>query len=404
MKKRGNIIFFVVAIVGFLSLNTYLIVTEKEKIARTVYVNDWTTVKKGDIIENFETNGVIVPREEAQVFYDKTEKDFLRFLVQEGDVIEPGTPLFEYANPNLDKEKRMLEVEIQQLEGQIDEIENYITALSTQQQASIPVSQEVDESWEDYMHIANHVSTTFINQSIQQEMNEQELELSKLEEKLEAYELQLNYLHEEENFVTIVSETDGIVAEINEDLMNPIVTIASSEYVVEGMLKEEQVERADTGMKIITISEEPLKGHIEKINPYPEQEPSLETESTYRFHANLEGADSFIIGTKVNLSVITNEAIGVPTVPEEVIQDDIVYLLDANGKIIKQTITPGLSVQGVQEIKAGVEFGDIVASEIIPDVGANTNFVTTLKLKDVQPSLLKYVPKEDRWKYFWMGF
>lgn len=402
--KRWRITLLVVAIVGFISYNTYLIVTEKEKIARTVYVSDWTTVKQGDVIESFETNGVIVPSDETPIYYDKSEKEFLRFLVKEGDMIEEGTPLFEYANPNIEKEKQMVELEIQQIEGQIDEIKKHIVTLSTER-PGIPVFRNTEENLEDYVNIADHVSQTLFNQSIQQQINEQELEVSKLEKKLEAYEQQLNYLNEQESFVTIVSETDGIVTEIDEQLINPIVTIASSEYVVEGMLNEEQAEHADTGMRIETMmDEEILEGNIEQINTYPEEEPTLETENYYRFRASLEGAENLKIGTKTALSVITNEAIGVPTVPEEAIQEEAVYVLNENGKIVMQPTTLGLTSDGIQELKTGVNAGDVVAIGVTNDAGGNANFVTDLKASKLKPSLLKYIPKQERWKYFFLGF
>ena len=50
--------------------NLYLIGKEDSKIERTLYVENWTKAKLGDVSRTFQTQGMVVPYEEYPAYFD----------------------------------------------------------------------------------------------------------------------------------------------------------------------------------------------------------------------------------------------------------------------------------------------------------------------------------------------
>ena len=94
--KRWKTLSAVLVSGALIATNIYLITKEDSKVSRSIFVKDWTKVKQATVTETFQTKGVTTSAEEYKVYFDRTDKDFQRFLVKEGDEIKAGTPLYEY--------------------------------------------------------------------------------------------------------------------------------------------------------------------------------------------------------------------------------------------------------------------------------------------------------------------
>ena len=75
------------------------------------------------------------------------------------------------------------------------------------------------------------------------EINKLESEIEKYDERIEAVDEKLPQLEE-------VSDLSGMVKEVQQDLSNPVITIASAENKVQGMLTEAEQAVIQPGMEV----------------------------------------------------------------------------------------------------------------------------------------------------------
>lgn len=399
--KKWKLYAPILAAILFFVLNVYLIVKDDSKIERTVFVKDWTEVKKENITETFQTKGVIKPSEIYPVYYKGKNKEFQKFLVREGDTVTAGTPLLEYTTPELDADRADLEAEKNQTQGEIDGIDEYIRKLESHQ-ASIPKTEPVNATDKE------------LENELEQEIYSQQLEKRKLEEQIKTYDAKINNLTDS-GTGTINSETHGVIKQIDQNLGEeggPIITIASSQPWVEGVFNENQLKKAEPGMQIKVTSpdlKKPIDGTLERINPNPTEDPTVKKESYYLYNAVMgEETDKLVIGSRVGVSVITAEARGVPTVHENAVQKrkakPFVYRLTSKGQLNKQNIDKGLSFDGKQEVKSGVKLEDVVVREQDNGLPNHSMFITPLELNEIKQSSLKKLPKNEVIRCLLIGF
>lgn len=399
--KKWKLYAPILAAILFFFLNVYLIVKDDSKIERTVFVKDWTEVKKANITETFQTKGVIKPSEIYPVYYKGKNKEFQKFLVREGDTVTAGTPLLEYTTPELDADRADLEAEKNKTQGEIDGIDEYIRKLESHQ-ASIPKTEPVNATDKE------------LENELEQEIYAQQLEKRKLEEQIKTYDAKINNLTDS-GTGTINSETDGVIKQIDQNLGEeggPIISIASSQPWVEGVFNENQLKKAEPGMRIKVTSpdlKKPIDGTLERINSNPTEDPTVKKESYYLYNAVMgEETDKLVIGSRVGVSVITAEARGVPTVPENAVQKrkakPFVYRLTSKGQLNLQNIDKGLSFDGKQEVKSGVKLEDIVVREQDNGLPNHSMFITPLELNEIKQSSLKKLPKNEVIRCLLIGF
>lgn len=410
MMKKWIGVGLAIVFAGFICLNVYLIYKDDSKVERTVYVENWSRVQEGDIVETTEADGMMVPKENQDVYLPLEQIDFQQFLVKEGDEVTAGTPLFVYTSPEIDNLKETIELEIEQLEGELEGVDDYIDSL-VDYQSSVSTSDseiEIDSDLEDRLNINVNASSDMIFSFIEQEIYRNELEKHKLEQEISKYEAQLSNIDEQDNTAKLVSGIDGIVVNINKKLENPIVTIASNELAIEGLFTEKQLTKAEPGMELTArASGQKMEGTLDKINPYPVEEPAIGQENAYTFTAGLlEQPENLPIGTEATVKVVTAEAIGVPSLKEKAIHDgkkSFVYQLNKNGLVSKDTVETGVSFGGISEIVDGVENGDVVAMDSRRNLLDNANFVTEMKPSKVTKASLKDLSTVDKWKAFLIG-
>lgn len=399
-----------IVFVGFLCLNVYLIFKDESKVDRTIYVKEWTRVQEDDIVETIEADGMIVPRENQDIYLPLEQIDFQQFLVKEGDEVVAGTPLFVYSSPEIDHLKETIELEIQQLEGEIEGVDDYIDSLIAYQSSVLysDSEMEIDSDLEDGLNINVNTSSDMIVSLIEQEIYRNELEKQKLEAEISKYQTQLSNINEQDQSAKLVSGIDGTVIKVNKKLENPLVTIASNELAIEGLFTEKQLSKAEAGMELVAeASGQKMEGTLDKIHAYPVKDPAIGQKNAYTFTAGiLEQPEALPIGTEAVVTVVTAQATGVPTLKDKAIHDgkkSFVYQLNKNGLITKNTVETGLSFEGVREIVDGVENGDVIAIDSGIPLHNKTNFVTEMKSGKVTKSSLKDLSKQDMLRFFLTG-
>ncbi|KKI93171.1 hypothetical protein WQ54_04760 [Bacillus sp. SA1-12] len=422
--KKWKIISLTAVTIVFIGLNVFLIGKEDSKVQRTVHVEKWTHVQKDDVVETFDTKAIMLPQEEVGVYFQGEDKEFQRFLVKEGDEVTTGTPLLEYTTPELDQLRETLEAEKEQTESEILGIDDYISSLEDYQ-ASIPSSStgvetmttfeedlnfDENENLNEDLNIDENTSSDMIISVIQQEIYRQELEKSKLEAVVEKYDSQLSHLNEQSETAVLVSEIDGIVKKVDNKLENPVVTIASHALTVKGNLTEAQFKKAETGMKFtanVAGEKKPLEGTLGQISPYPAKEPEIGQKNHYPFEGQLTTqSETLAIGSQAAVSVVTAEAIGVPTLSDQALhgkKNNVGYRLNVNGKITKQTMQTGLDFNGIHEITKGAKTGQVMMLSPNSVPQNNASFVTEMKPGEIKKSAFKALSKREKWEAFLIG-
>ncbi|UZD47234.1 efflux RND transporter periplasmic adaptor subunit [Peribacillus frigoritolerans] len=415
MSGKWKIAAVSIASIVLITVNLYLIEKKESKVERTVFVENWTKVKKDTITDTIQTNGVIKPVEEYDIYFDAKKNDFNKFLVKEGDAITAGSSLFEYTTTELDALKANLEAEKTAAEGEIAGIEEYIGKLrSYQGTVTSEPNAAIDESVEKNLNIDITTSSSdLIKSNIEQEMYKQELEKNRLDEKVKMLDTKLSSIEEQSSAIVTTSEADGVVKNINRNLNNPIISIVSTNMAIEGYFSGEEMKKAEVGMTIkasSSDSKKALKGTIGRIHSYPAEEPSLKKENRFPFQALIEPegeeTETLLVGSKVNLTVITNEKAGVPSIPIEAVhyqKHPYIYKLTNKGHVDKHYITKGLKAEGKQEIIKGPSIGDVILLKPNVSVKNHSYFITPIQFEKVKAGTYKKFTSREKVRYLLLG-
>ncbi|MEY8754437.1 efflux RND transporter periplasmic adaptor subunit [Peribacillus frigoritolerans] len=415
MSGKWKIAAVSIASIVLITVNLYLIEKKESKVERTVFVENWTKVKKDTITDTIQKNGVIKPVEEYDIYFDAKKNDFKKFLVKEGDAITAGSSLFEYTTTELDALKANLEAEKTAAEGEIAGIEEYIGKLrSYQGTVTSEPNAAIDESVEKNLNIDITTSSSdLIKSNIEQEMYKQELEKNRLDEKVKMLDAKLSSIEEQSSAIVTTSEADGVVKSINKNLNNPIISIVSTNMAIEGDFSEEEMKKAEVGMTIkasSSDSKKALKGTIGRIHSYPAEEPTLNKDNRFPFQALIEPegeeTEPLLVGSKVNLTVITNEKAGVPSIPIEAVQYQMqpyIYKLTNKGHVDKHYITKGLKAEGKQEIIKGPSVGDVILLKPNAAVKNHSYFITPIQFEKVKVGTYKKFTSREKVRYLLLG-
>jgi HlyD family secretion protein len=415
MSGNWKIASISIASIVLITVNLYLIEKKESKVERTVFVENWTKVKKDTITDTIQTNGVIKPVEEYDIYFDAKKNDFKKFLVKEGDAITAGSSLFEYTATELDALKASLEAEKTSAEGEMAGIEEYIGKLrSYQGTLTSEPEAAIDESVEKNLNIDITTSSSdLIKSNIEQEMYKQELEKNRLDEKVKMLDAKLSSIEEQSSAIVTTSEADGVVKNINKNLDNPIISIVSTNMAIEGYFSGEEMKKAEVGMTIkasSSDSKKALKGTIGRIHSYPAEEPSLKKDNRFPFQALIEPegeeTEALLVGSKVDLTVITNEKAGVLSVPIEAVhyqKQPYIYKFTKKGYVNKHYITKGLKAEGKQEIIKGPSVGDVILLKPDVVVKNHSNFITPIQFEKVKVATYKKFTSREKVRYLLLG-
>ena len=223
----------------FIGINCLLVwLDDGEKVIRQAFVPTWETVYQTDLFESIEAKGVVTYSGESYVYFDKSIGSFERFLVEEGNTVAVGDPLFEFRVNDYSEVEALLSYELEKVKGDINAIETAITEMVAYQipSPSIPVVNNNDEDSATVVVTpqepieAELMKEQFIIQK------EQELATKKEQERI--IQSQIDDLEETGDTVTVSSPFQGKVKEISSTLNDPIIRIEQMDLLVKGNLEE----------------------------------------------------------------------------------------------------------------------------------------------------------------------
>ncbi|MBM7649316.1 HlyD family secretion protein [Bacillus ectoiniformans] len=408
MKKwKSTIIYSLLA--AFIIGNLYLTFKEDSKVHRSEWVNAWGKVTLGDVVETFQTEGVVIPAEEHPIYFDSQIGTFQQFLVKEGEKISAGTSLFEYSPAEIEEEKEKLEAEKSQLESEITYVDQHISTLN-----GLKKDLEKNEQNDPAGNTDPAESEAVI--AMEKEIAEQELEKKRLNEEIKKFDTLIQKVESKKSQLSVASSYDGYIKSIQQDLHNPIMTIRSSSPAVQGVINEKQLQKTEQGQKVkVQLPNEKFRinGTIAEVASFPEQEPSVKRKSQYPFTIQLDQGEVSTLkeepvpGTTAGLTVITNEALSVPVAPAESVvkegKKEYMMLLTNKGRVQKSTVDTGLLVNSRQAVEKGLKDGDAYAFFPKKVDLYNTTFITPLDTTMLNKHTYNKMSKKDKWRYFLTG-
>ncbi|WP_394141242.1 efflux RND transporter periplasmic adaptor subunit [Cytobacillus oceanisediminis] len=400
MLKKWQLVLLIATILLFLSFNIFLVKKEHSKIDQVEYIESWTSVKQGDLRKVMNKPGVTVASEESHVYFDESMGAFNQFFVKEGDQVTRGSSLFEYSPNDIDYEISKLEAQLNETKDKISSLNSHISDL-TDYKAEL--GMELDKEEEPNFRTSFH--------DLEREIYHKELEMDLLEDEASRLEDEIDELEDNMDSLTVKSEVDGIIKEINTGLGSPLITISATTTAVAGSIREGEMKEVSEGLKAIVTShnwESKLNGTVRNVSKLPAEEPEVEKETVYPFKVELEAAsDEILPGTHVAVEIITEEANGVLTAPQGSIykkkKKEYVNILTPSGTIEKREIQTGIKVNGKAEIQSGVEAGEMVVIHKEPQtLEDSSKFITPIKLNKLDKPGLSGIKKD--WRYILEGF
>ncbi|SFE05795.1 HlyD family secretion protein [Bacillus sp. OV194] len=356
-----------------LALNGWIFSKDKSAFARVQNVH-LASANVMDIKRTVMTKGVVVPAEN-ETFYVQDKLGYVKEMeVKAGDEVTPGTVLFTYENPELEKEVRSLE----QKKEETAVKETYYKDLQTKLQAQ-----------------ADALGTDKKEETKKNQLEKDQAK-AKMESELAAarnssIDEQLTKLAEEKENLSIKSNTQGVVKSVNQGASEgsmPIVEIVSKDDVqIKGNLTEEDSLIIEAGEKAVILSpaieDKQWKGTVSQ---FQDAKKSNEG-SAFPFTVKMDQANNLKIGQHLQLKlkpVIREKAVVIPM--SSLIKSKgkpFVYTVQ-EGYLKKRAVRTGLSYGKWIEIKAGIRPEEKVVSDPTSYLTENTevNVPKAKKAKD----------------------
>ncbi|PKR77840.1 HlyD family secretion protein [Halalkalibacillus sediminis] len=402
MRKRWMMV-IAVLVVG---INSLLLFFDTEgKVDRISYVNEWVHAEEADMAEKLYKFGVLDAVEDNHVYYNESLGEFQEFLIDEGEEVSAGDPLFTYNVADFYETFNTLNSDSQRLDGEIDAIEDAITEM---ERYRVPDSGGVSNSTfsldEEGLEIDLAESTTEAEFMREQYLIEKEKELAQKEAQLSSVESQLSELENTGDTITVESSYDGIVKNVSYDLGAPLVTIESSELEVVGELTEEERTRVEEGMDVeMTLGEQDVlvEGTIVFLSKTP-KENSIDEERVYPFAISVDGEElgenEMLAGYHSNMTITLLDSPETVVLHEDVVFMNRVWKMNEEGLMIQKPIDRGIKMQELVEIAEGIEVGDIIAKSPEDEFRDEAPFITKLQSDDLTRDAIK--DERSNWKEF----
>lgn len=324
--------------------------------------------------------GMVVSENVAEVQKDG-DKTIAELLVQEGDDVKEGDPLFSYDTEELQLTLDKQELELEQIKASIDSYKSQISQL------------EKERNW---VSGTDRLQYTIQIQSTQVDLKEAELNQKTKEAEVEKSR---NIL---EN-ATVLSPVTGRVQAVNENGTDnygnalPYISIQQAgAYRVKGTLGELQrggimegsrlkivsrVDESQCWMGTVTLVdyENPVKNDNDRF--YISSSDDMTTASKYPFYVELETTDGLILGQHVYLEILAEEGTtsGIPVDAFFLCynEDGSAYVWAENrGRLEKRAVTLGEmnDMTGTVDILEGLTEEDYIAfpDESLCQEGATT--------------------------------
>ncbi|PPA69515.1 efflux RND transporter periplasmic adaptor subunit [Jeotgalibacillus proteolyticus] len=413
-------------ILGFLfvSVNLYLIKNDFDMIDRTSIVYDQTTSKEEDLREVLVKDGVIHTANEQHIYFSEQLGMFTRFLVEEGDIVTAGTPLYEYDVLDLEEQRLLFESEAEQIRREITTVQSYITELNglerelttvttTQPTTSATSPQSVIDNLQDILNIelevGVNISDATVDQTrslLNQKIGEQEAAVGRLQAQEDKYEALIDGL-EESPTVQVESEFNGKIAHLSEGVDNPLITIYSDSLASRSKLTDEEALYIIGGLNARVTSPvagSTISGSVDSNPKLPDKEPELGEKSLYSIDINLlDPSQDWFVGQQVVNEIITDESIGATTVPITSTNSNIISTLSPQGFIQPRIVDLGLRVEDRQEVYTNLEPGEWIVTDPFQVERNYSAYITPMTINRLTTDNLGGLGQRTGWKYVLLG-
>lgn len=396
-----------------IGVNTYFIWQKNSHVERSFYVSDWDRATTADLKQTLHKKGILAPDDTHHLYFDQKQGAFEKFLVNKGDSVKEGTPLYTYRVGDAQKARRTLEMKVDKLEGKVQSLDTHIQKLQQLKASAAAESRDLGQSQTTTAETADDADGTgdtrdrrpprsapgngeVIEKQIQLQISKAQQKKDEAKQQMDAYKTQMQKLQDQES-VTVKSAYTGIVQAISEDLDNPVVTIAAEKLLVQGKLREAHINDVKKGMSARIGSDhfkKGMKGKVSAIDQFPKGDPSVAQTSLYPFTVQFDGdTPEAHPGEHVTLDIVTAEAENAVIIPENVVSDkgdnQHVWVLADKGIVDSRHLQIGLQAKGQMAVEKGLKSGSFLVEhpENIDKDGAA--FFTPFKWRQIPFSLFQ---------------
>ena len=294
--------------------------------------------------------GVVEPQQtyEVQTQPDRTVKEV---LVEKGQDVYVGTPLFTYDTEQSQDELNQAELDLERLQNDINILNAQIETLKKEKKTA---------GEEEKLNYTTQIQTA-------------ENDVKKTEYEIKSKKIEIEKLKDNINNATVVSEMNGIVKSINDagssqqmyyggETSNAFITILETgEYRVKGTVNEQNIFSVQEGAPVLIrsrVNDDVWTGTMGMVDMengqtgnngmYYGYSAGEETQSSkYPFYVTLDSSAGLMLGQHVYIELDMgqeDEKLGV-WLPEYFISDidsnPYVWADDGKGHLVKKTVTLG---------------------------------------------------------------
>lgn len=427
MKPKTRRWLIISAVALFVMVNLLLVWLDEEDIEQKSYIQQWEQAFEEDLFNEVLGEGKFKSSTQNHVYFDEDIGSFNKFLVEEGDEVEAGDPLYEYIVRDYQENITRLETEVSSLEGEVAALEDYLRRV---ERIVIPEPEEEDQP-------------PFVDAQLakEQRIAQVEAQLAQKEAQLLAAESQLSDLNNRDEIVQVGSPFAGTVTRAAESLEEPVITLEESELVVSGLVDEGVRNDIQEGMKVVgTVQTEDFtwEGTVSRLAEYPEKE--VDQVSQYPVEVEVpELAEGIHAGYHTTISFITAEANNVVTTEIGWIQERLeeleplteeqnasdesetkdqrfeqedptpfkkqrfVWTMNKDGRTVTQPIELGLTMRDLVEVTEGLEVGQWIADENEERFREGSLFLTPVNWDHLAFESIRSFDKRTMWDFLKMG-
>lgn len=328
--------------------------------------------------------GVVESQQTWEVQQD-TEKTVKEILVEVGQNVEVGTPLFTYDTAKMEQDLSQAQLDLEKMDNDITNTKSQIEQLQKEK-------KQADKN--------NQLSYTMEIQTLETEMKRSEYEKK-------SKSVEINKLQDSIQNATVTSEISGVVKSINNgnstnmysgESQAFMTVLALGDYRIKGRINEQNMGSIMQGQRMIIRSrvdeEQTWTGTVTNVdmeNPtsgndggvvYSGTSDSMTQTSNYPFYVELDSSDGLMLGQHVYMEVDNGqqekkEGLWLPEYFINDVDSDPYVWMDKDGELVKQSVALGEHDENLMEyqIKEGLTEKDAIT---YPEDGLEEGMKTEL--------------------------
>ncbi len=349
-KKKVGIALAVVIIIAAAGGGAWYLLKGNGAVGNSadkVYVETVSSLNSTNSGAQTRYSGIVEPQESWKVNKEE-ERQIKEVFVQEGDMVEEGTPLFEYDMEEVKSEISQANLELEGMQNEITDYQNQINQLSKERN-SLPEADRFEYTAE-IQEKENNIKQTQYN------IESKKAEIQKKQESIE--------------HAVVTSKLAGVVKSINKSSADSMsgeddsymTILAVGDFRVKGTVSETNIQMLSEEQPVILRSrideEQTWNGTITKIDTqnevnennndfYMDSGSGSETATKYPFYVSLESTDGLIMGQHLFIELDqgqTEQKEGVWLFEGYIIQEEetaYVWASNENNKLEKRTVELG---------------------------------------------------------------